>query len=99
MQAGEVLRRTAFNAIDFLKGGKMNRLIKVNTAEIVNGITPEYEERRLEAILDYAKEHCAFYKGYADAKSLADFPVMKKMDYNEHREEIFSDEYSDDRVC
>ncbi len=97
MQAGEVLRRTAFNAIDFLKGGKMNRLIKVNTAEIVNGITPEYEERRLEAILDYAKEHCAFYKEYADAKSLADFPVMKKMDYNEHREEIFSDEYSADR--
>ena len=76
MQAGEILRRTAFNTIDFLKGGKMNRLIKVNTAEIVNGITPEYEERRLEAILDYAKEHTEYYKKYADARSLSDFPVM-----------------------
>ena len=40
----------------------MNRIMEVNESEIVRGITPEYEERRLRAITDYARYNCAFYK-------------------------------------
>ena len=93
MQAGEVLRRVAFNTLDMIKGGKMNRIMEVNESEIVRGITPEYEERRLRAITDYARYNCAFYKDIPEDHTLMDFPVMRKMDYNEHRQEILADEY------
>ena len=93
MQAGEVLRRVAFNTLDMIKGGKMNRIMEVNESEIVRGITPEYEERRLRAITDYARYNCAFYKDIPEDHTLTDFPVMRKMDYNEHRQEILADEY------
>ena len=35
MQAGEVLRRTAFNAIDFLKGGTKMKQTKHNITEAI----------------------------------------------------------------
>ena len=57
MQAGEVLRRVAFNALDTIQGGRLKKLKEANKREIVNGITPEYRERRLQAIMDFAKEH------------------------------------------
>ena len=68
MQAGEVLRRVAFNTLDMIKGGKMNRIMEVNESEIVRGITPEYEERRLRAITDYARYNCAFYKDIPEGR-------------------------------
>ena len=71
----------------------MNRIMEVNESEIVRGITPEYEERRLRAIMDYARYNCAFYKDIPEEHTLTDFPVMRKMDYNEHRLEILADEY------
>lgn len=93
MQIGEVLRRTAFNALDLAKGGKLNRLKKVNKQEIVNGITKEYESRRLQAILDYAAQQVPFYREMGEGACLQQFPVMTKMDYNEHKEELLSEEY------
>lgn len=92
MQAGEVLRRVAFNALDTIQGGRLKKLKEANKREIVNGITPEYRERRLQAIMDFAKEHSAFYReGYAQAGSLEEFPVMTKASYNENRERILTD--------
>ncbi|MBQ7371329.1 MAG: phenylacetate--CoA ligase family protein [Blautia sp.] len=95
MQAGEVLRRAAFNALDLAQGGKLNRLKEVNKREIVDGITPEYEKRRLQAVLNYAKANVPFYANIGEDAALCDFPVMKKMDYNVHRDEILSTEYLD----
>ena len=95
MQAGEILRRTAFHALDMVNGGKLNHLKEVNKREIVDGITQDYEARRLDAILDYAVEHAPFYRSLAKGSGLQQFPVMKKMDYNQHREEILSEEYRD----
>ena len=95
MQIGEVLRRTAFNALDLAKGGKLNHLKEVNKKEIVDGITKEYESRRLQAILDYAAARVPFYRELGTGASLQQFPVMKKMDYNQKKEELISDEYRD----
>ena len=83
MQAGEVLRRTAFEMLDKAKGGKLETLKKVNKREIVEGVTPEYTQRRIQAILAYAKKYSPFYQKYEYAQSLQDFPVMCKMDYSE----------------
>ena len=94
MQTGEVLRRVAYNALDTAKGGKMNRLLDVNMYEIVYGITPDYEQRRISYLLAYAKKHCPYYRNVKGA-SLECFPVMNKMLYNEHRDEVISDEYAD----
>ncbi|HAJ73694.1 MAG TPA: CoF synthetase [Lachnospiraceae bacterium] len=93
MQAGEIIRRSAFNTLDFVNGGKLNQLKEVNKREIVEGITSDYEQRRLNAILAYASRHTAFYSGFDRDKELQDFPVMTKMDYNENRDTILSDEY------
>ena len=46
MQTGEVLRRVVFNLLDAAKGGKLKKLKEVNKREIVEGVTPEYMERR-----------------------------------------------------
>ena len=44
MQAGEILRRTAFNILDKLHGGKLEKIKKVNKREIVEGITEDKNE-------------------------------------------------------
>ena len=93
MQVGEVLRRVAFNTLDAMTGGKQNRIKEVNESEIVRGITPEYEARRIEAIMDYARTNCEFYSNIPENPELKDFPVMTKMDYNTHRQEILADAY------
>lgn len=95
MQAGEVLRRSVFNGLDKVKGGKLATIKKVNKGEIVSGVTEEYVERRLDVLLAYARENCAFYRKLEKAESLEDFPVMNKMDYNENREEILADAYQE----
>ena len=46
MQAGEILRRTAFVALDMVRGGKLDKIKKVNKREIVDGVTREYLDRR-----------------------------------------------------
>ena len=92
MQAGEVLRRIAFCTLDQLQGGKLKKLKDVNKREIVEGITPEYEKRRLQGILEFARENSAFYREeYGDAKELKDFPVMTKAAYNENKDRILID--------
>lgn len=94
-QFGEVIRRTAFNSLDALRGNYQNRILKVNKYEIVHGITPEYGQRRLKAILDYAKTESPFYQKYLDATGLSDFPVLKKRDFVEHYREFVSLPYVD----
>ena len=55
MQTGEVLRRVVFNLLDAAKGGKLKKLKEVNKREIMEGVTPEYMERRIDLLLDYVK--------------------------------------------
>lgn len=93
MQVGEVLRRTAFNGLDRVKGGKLATLKQVNKREIVEGVTEEYVERRMKNLLQHAKKNSAFYRELPDAEKLSDFPVMNKAAYNENREKILCDAY------
>ena len=96
MQSGEVLRRVAFNMLDRLKGGKLNQIKQVNEYEIVNGITQEYADRRISALLSYAKENCPFYrKNYGTAETLQEFPVMTKGDFLARYDDVLSDLYRD----
>ncbi len=97
MQPGEVIRRTAFNTLDRLHGGRLNRLKEVNKAEIANGVTQEYQDRRIQDILAYAVRNCAFYGSLPVHEKLEDFPVQTKGDFLDHYEEILSDQYRDCR--
>ena len=92
-QIGEIARRTAFNALDKMHGDKLNTLLEVNCREIVEGVTDEYVQRRLSLLLDYAKRECPFYRKYAAAEKLADFPVQNKTDFLTNYEGILSDRY------
>lgn len=88
MQTGEVLRRVVFNLLDAAKGGKLKKLKEVNKREIVEGVTPEYMERRVDLLLDYVKTHSPYYKKHPEWTKLEDFPVMTKGDFLEHYEEV-----------
>lgn len=93
MQAGEILRRTAFCALDKIHGGKLEKIKKANKREIVEGVTEAYRERRLNTLLSYVKQNSAFYRKMEGLESLQDFPVMTKMDYNQNKNEILCDAY------
>ena len=88
MQTGEVLRRVVFNLLDAAKGGRLKKLKEVNKREIVEGVTPEYMERRIDLLLDYVKKHSPYYKKHPEWTKLEDFPVMTKGDFLEHYEEV-----------
>lgn len=55
MQTGEVLRREVFNLLDAAKGGRLKKLKEVNKHEIVEGVTEDYMERRVQTLLSYVK--------------------------------------------
>lgn len=97
MNAGEILRRAAWTALDNMRGGRLQKLKEINKREILTGVTPEYRERRIEELLKYATEHCAFYRGLEKKDRLEDFPVQTKRDFLSHYEGIISDEYADRR--
>lgn len=93
METGEVLRRIAFYMLDKIKGGRLDTLKKVNKREILEGVTEVYVQRRMQKLLEYAKNNSAFYRQYKTVDSLEEFPVMNKTDYNLHRKEILTDAY------
>ena len=95
MQAGEILRRTAFNTLDKLQGGKLEMIKKVNKREIMEGVTEDYVQRRIDALLDYARKHSTYYKEYADTTDITEFPVMTKMEYNQNKDRILCENYQD----
>lgn len=97
MQIGEIGRRIAFQALDKMKGGKLEKIKKVNKREIVEGITDEYAQRRVKMLLEYAKKNSEFYRRYDQAESLQDFPVMTKMDYNQNMDAILCDQWQEKR--
>ncbi|MBP3876891.1 MAG: phenylacetate--CoA ligase family protein [Lachnospiraceae bacterium] len=97
MQAGEIIRRTAWKALDGMKGGRLQKLKMVNMREIEEGVTPEYIQRRLNAIMRYASSRCPFYRNLPANGTLSDFPVQTKRDFIAHYEDIISDEYRDRR--
>jgi phenylacetate-CoA ligase len=97
MSFGEKIRRVGFNTLDILTGGKNQKLKDVNKAEIVSGITPEYQKRRLAAITAYASDHCPFYRKLSGITDLSLFPVMSKNDYIENFDNVMSIEYASGR--
>ncbi len=94
-QPGEIIRRAAFNGLDALRGSRQNRLKKVNMREIVEGVSYDFPDKRLQMILKYAKEHSKFYSQYPEI--LSKIPVQTKQDFLEHYEDILSDEYKDQK--
>lgn len=93
MEAGEILRRVAFQTLDKMNGSRLDTLKKVNKREIVQGVTDDYAERRLEKILEYARKNTEFYRKMDIGDNIKTFPVMKKTDYNLHKNEILSDSF------
>ena len=104
MNFGEIGRRAAFNVLDAVQGSNLNRLKEVNKSEIVNGVTPEYRERRIHALLQYAVANCPYYREKLNAGGLRDgdgtlslqaFPVLNKLEYIDLYEQMQSDAYRD----
>ena len=91
MQTGEVLRREVFNLLDAAKGGRLKKLKEVNKHEIVEGVTEDYMERRVQTLLSYVKQHSPYYKEHPEWTKLEDFPVMTKGDFIEHYDEVLVD--------
>lgn len=97
IETGEVLRRCAWTLLDDLHGKRQQTLKKVNKSEILSGVTENYQNRRLEAIMNYARANCPFYRELPAGSSLSDFPVQTKGDFLAHYEGIISDRYRAER--
>lgn len=95
MQAGEILRRTAFVTLDKLQGGKLDKIKKVNKREIVEGVTKEYADRRIGALLDYAGKHSEYYRELRGVEDITRYPVMTKMEYNQNKDRILCDTFQE----
>jgi len=93
MQVGEVLRRTTFNTLDNLHGGRLQQLKEVTKREIVEGVTEEYVERRIDKITEYAATHCPHYRDKVTAGDIKSFPVMNKLDFIAAYDDVLSDEF------
>ena len=64
----------------------------------MDGITEEYEKRRLHTLLEYAKDSSVRITGQlCGCPKLSEFPVMNKADYNAHFSEILCDAYQGSR--
>lgn len=95
MQAGEILRRTASVTLDKLQGGKLDKIKKVNKREIVEGVTKEYADRRIGALLDYAGKHSEYYRELRGVEDITRYPVMTKMEYNQNKDRILCDTFQE----
>lgn len=95
MQAGEILRRTAFVTLDKLQGGKLDKIKKVNKREIVEGVTKEYADRRIGALLDYVGKHSEYYRELRGVEDITRYPVMTKMEYNQNKDRILCDTFQE----
>ena len=78
-----------------MKGKTMQKLIEVNSYELVHGVSKDYIGRRLNHIMNYAKENCPFYRELElpENTKLSDFPVQCKKDFIAHYDTVLSDEF------
>ena len=61
----------------------------------MEGVTEEYVERRIQALLEYAKDHSPYYRENPQWKELSDFPVLTKGDFIEAYDKILTDNSSE----
>ena len=57
----------------------------------MEGVTEDYRERRVQALLEYAKCHSPYYRESPQWKTLSDFPVLTKGDFIENYDKILVD--------
>ena len=69
MQTGEVLRREVFNLLDAAKGGRLKKLKEVNKHEIVEGVTEDYMERRVQTLLSYVNSTLLIIKNIRNGRN------------------------------
>jgi phenylacetate-CoA ligase len=96
MRPLELLRKRAFWAVDFLKGGSIRRHYNDIRFILENHSSPESVARRfryLRGILDHAVETTPVYRKHQGFKSLSDFPVINKSVIRGNFEQFRSDAY------
>jgi len=85
---GAFVRSAGFWVLDFLTGCKKTRHYRD-----IEKNSDRDAEKKLSELLCYAKEHVPYYRD-VDARSLQNFPVMKKAYYRQQKpEEFYSDEF------
>ena len=92
----EKLRKLAFWAIDFLKGGSVRSHyndIKFISENYNSDEAELRRQRHLDNLLNHAVVTTKFYSAYKNFKSLEDFPVINKSIIREYLDEILSSTY------
>lgn len=67
----------------------------MNKREIVEGVTKEYVDRRIGALLDYAGKHSEYYRELKGVEDITRYPVMTKMEYNQNKDRILCDTFQE----
>jgi len=88
------IRRMAFWGVDFIKGSPVARHIKDLKRAFADPVAGrKLAQERLEEFLEYACATTPFYKKFAGAKDLRDFPVIQKSTIRENYDDFLSSAY------
>ena len=89
-----LIRKVGFWGLDFLKGSPIRSHIKDLEQAFANPTKGhELARERLEKFLEYACATTPFYKKFAGAKDLRDFPVIQKRTIKENYDDFLSSAY------
>ena len=88
------IRRMAFRGIDFVKGSPVAHHIKDLKRAFADPVVGrKLAQERLEKFLEYACATTPFYKKFAGAKDLREFPVIQKSTIRENYDDFLSSAY------
>lgn len=95
IQTGEFIRRAAFRLKDGLDQNRLRKLTEANQKALLYGIPEEYQQHRLEKIMNFARRESPFYRSQQmpETLKLTDFPVLNKADYIALHDKILTDPY------
>ncbi|MBN1461742.1 MAG: phenylacetate--CoA ligase family protein [Armatimonadetes bacterium] len=99
MALGERVRSLGFWALDRLRGGPVARHLA--DLQLLQHDLPEVKRRqaqRLKALLAHACETTPYYRQFAGAAELSDFPVLQKRTIRERHADFFSSSYDRDAL-
>lgn len=97
MSIGERLRETAYWCLDAVRGGNVKKHYNEIKKCYEQGITDKEVEEKMEKLFSHTVNTCTYYSDLKgkEALNLSDFPIMNKMEYLAHYDEVLSSEYKD----
>ncbi|MBN1458771.1 MAG: phenylacetate--CoA ligase family protein [Armatimonadetes bacterium] len=100
MTLGERVRGWAFWSCDWIRGGRVaSHLRELELLRDDPELLEKRQAERLEKLLAHACQTTPYYRQFAGATALKDFPVLQKRTIREHHDDFLSSCYPRESLC